>query len=441
MPGRLYLLLLLATMPAWAQVTPSATGGPATTEMMTPPPASGANYPTAVGAEERSNYLRAGLTFDTAYIDNLYAGSNGTSLSETTFSVFPTIEFDSSTGRQHRAVTYSPGFTFYRPSSELNEVDNTASVVYAFRPTPHTTVSASDHFQDSSTGSFGPADTGSGGVVSGSPEPATPGVTPPFAKRLTNSAHAEFSIQTGANVMIGASGLSTTLHFPNQAEATGLYDSRSSGGTAFYNHRLSMRRYFGATYQYLDMQTFPLNAVSSTQTHTIMAFYTFYVGPKLSLSVSGGPQRYSINQTPLPASSAWGPSVSTSMGWQGRHASLAANYMQSVTGGGGLFGAYHNKATSVSARWQMSRTWTTGISASYFVNNAVVALPGAGSQNGQTISGAASLDRSLGEQFHVRMSYDHTHENYSDIPAISSNPDNNSETVSITWQLARPLGR
>ncbi len=168
MRGEVLLIAMLATTAARPQVAPSATGGPPSTQtqMTAPPPVSGAAYPTEVGDEVRTNYLRGGLTCTTAYVNNLYAGSVSASIAETTVSVLPTIAYDMTTDRRHIAVAYSPGFTFYQPSTALNEVDNTAMVNYDFQLTKHTAFSATDSFQDSSS-PFNPGDAGAGGTVSG----------------------------------------------------------------------------------------------------------------------------------------------------------------------------------------------------------------------------------------------------------------------------------
>ncbi len=50
--------------------------------------------------------------------------------------------------------------------------------------------------------------------------------------------------------MIGAGGTFTESNYPNPAEASGLYNSNSGGGSAFYSQRLSSTQYIGVTYQY-----------------------------------------------------------------------------------------------------------------------------------------------------------------------------------------------
>jgi len=442
MRGQVSLILILATTAAWPQVAPGATGGYPTTDtqMMTPPPVSGIAYPTEVGAEARTNYLNGGLTTTAAYVNNLYAGSSYAAMAETTVSLLPTIAYDTTTARQHTRFSYSAGFTFYQPSSTLNEVDNTVTFNYSFRLTQHATLSAADRFQDSSS-PFIPGQ--AGGSVSGGGESFTPGAIPPFAKRLTNSASVEFTLQTAPNVMIGGSGSSMVLHFPDPAQTPGLYDSSSRGGTFFYNRRISRSHYFGAFYQYMDMLTDPANGINATQTQAqnVTGFYTFYPMTKLSLSVSAGPQYYRTVQTPEPVIASWGLSLSTSMGWQGPHTSFAANYSQAVTGGGGLVGAYHSRTANASARWQMTRLWIASASGAYAINESVSPLLIRGDQSGHSISGTATLERRLGNQCSIAFHYDRIHQSYGEIAAIAADPNSDRETISITWHFARPLGR
>ena len=433
---------MLATTAARPQVAPSATGGAPTTQtqMMTPPPVSGASYPTEVGAEVRTNYLRGGFTSTTSYVNNLYASSGSASIAETTVSVLPTIEYDATSARRHTMVSYSPGFTFYQPSSELNEVDNTAAIDYGLRLTEHTKLSATDNFQDSSS-PFSPGYAGAGGAVSGASETSTPGVIPPFAKRLTNFANVEFTMQTGLNVMIGGTVLETELHYPNPAQTPGLYDSNSRGSSVFYNRRLSRSKYFGATYQYLDSLANPGSGTDTTQTHTISAYFSFNPTSRLSVSVSGGPQYYQSVQTPLPETGAWGPSVTASMGWQGTRTNFAASYSQGVTGGGGLLGAYNSKSATASVRWLVARTWIASASGAYSNNKTVGGILMAGGQDGHSISESATLEHSLGNQLGIAFHYDHIAQSYSGVAVIAANPDSDRETISISWHFQRPLGR
>jgi hypothetical protein len=439
MRGRVFLIVMLTATAVRAQVAPPASGGfaPWQAQMMAPPPVNGMGYQTELGSEVRSNYLRAGLAFTTAYINNLYAGGSSTSIAETTFSVLPSIEYDATSAGRHTLVTYNPGFTFYQPSSELNEVDNTATLGYEMRLAEHAMLTAADSFQDSSS----PFSPGIDNTVSGLPVSSTPGVTPPFAKRLTNYANVELTAQPGLNLMVGALGQASLLDYPNPAQTTGLYDFYSSGGTVFCDWQLPPTQIFGISYQYLDMVSSPTGLTSTTEAETISGNYTFRFNQKLSMSVSGGPQYYKTVERPLPTTSAWGTSWSTSMGWQGTRTSFAASYAQGVTGGGGLLGAYHSRAANATARWQMARAWTASAYGAYSINKSVSPLLITSVTSGHSVSGGATLDRTFGEQFSVDFHYDHVHQSYSNIIAIATNPDSDRETISVTWHFQRPMGR
>lgn len=434
------ILVCLSVIPAVSQVAPEATGGSGDdSQMAVPPPVSVQSYPTEVGSEIHSNYLRGGIRFATSYIDNLYAGSSAP-LSETTFSVYPTISYDQTTTRQHRTFTYSPGFTFYQPSSALNEVDHSLNALYQYRLTPHTTINASDSFQQSST-SFGLTDSSTGGAVSGSPQPFTPGIIAPFAERLSNTANAQFSYQFSPVGMVGISGTIAKLNYPNSSETPGLYNSDNRGGGAFYNRRLSATQYAGLNYQYSMILAYPQNSQETTQTHTIDGFYTIYFKPNLSFSLSGGPQYYSTTQTGSLTSGSWGPMVMASMNWQGTHTNLAASYSRQVTAGGGLLGAFKSDSSSLSARWQITQQMSAGTSISYADNRSVTPFLSLTTQNGHGFSAEATFGYMINSQFALNFEYDRARQIYSGVAAIAVDPNSDRETVSLTWQFARPLGR
>src|SRR6476646_8881018 len=87
-------LALVLVLPCWAQVEPSASGGPVgldDTHMMTPPPVSSESYPTSFGSETQSNFLAAGVIFTSAYVDNLMVGDTNSAISDVTYAILPTV--------------------------------------------------------------------------------------------------------------------------------------------------------------------------------------------------------------------------------------------------------------------------------------------------------------------------------------------------------------
>ena len=460
MLARIYLsLTLLTAMPAWSQMGMNATGGSSSGDealMQVPPPVSGDAYPTAVGSEARSNYLRAGLVVNTAYSDNVLSGSGTNPVSDVSYSIFPTIAIDQTTPRLHWILNYSPGFTIYQHTSSYDQADQNVAMNFQYRFSPHVTASLRESFQKTSN-VFNQPDSLSGAVISGSAQPPAVAVIAPNADQLTNTATMQLTYQFSRNGMIGVAGAFTNLHYPNPAEVPGLYDSSSSGGSAFYNHRLSKMHYVGVTYQHSriladplnapgETQTstilaYPVNAPSETQTNAILLFYTIYLKPTLSFSVSGGPQRYNVVQSPFPAYHSSSPALAATMAWQTHRTNFAASYLRVVTSGGGLVGAFHSNGANASGRWQLARTWGAGFVASYLITKDVTPSSFVSSSGGHTLSGTVSVQHPLSEYLNVGFGYTRLHQSYSGIPVISNAPNTNREFISISYQFARPLGR
>jgi hypothetical protein len=444
-------LVLLTATPVWSQLTatPFETSGTSANEsqMLTPPPVSGEGYPTTVGSQKRSNYLAVGLNFSSAYDDNVLTGVSTTPVSDFIYTISPTIAINKTTSRQNLVVTYIPGFTIYQRTSTLDSTGQSAAVNFQYRLNPHTTINLSDSFQKTSN-AFDQLYPPSGGTISGSPQIQGVAVVAPYANQIRNSANVGFSYQLSRNGMIGASAVVTENYYPNAAEASGLYNSNSFGGSVFYSQRLSSKQYIGVTYQYSRSQSNPLNAQTGpaleppeVQTNALLGFYTIYLNPTLSLSLSGGPQYSDVTQPPSPAFNSWTPSVTASIGWQRSHTNFVASYSRTVTGGLGLPGAYDSYSANASVRWQMARTWTVGTAGSYYSNQTVTPSVPSSNPGGQTVSGTASAQHLLSEHLNVEFGYARLHQSYSGIAVISAAPDSNREFISISYRLTRPLGR
>ena len=432
-------LALLVAMPLWSQVEPSATGPPPSSDdaMRTPPSVSGEAYPTETGSEARSNYLRAGLSANTAYDDSVLASASGQPVGDVTYSISPTFTLDQSTARTHRSVEYSPGFTFYSNTSGLNAMNQNADASFQYRLSPHSRISLHDVFSQTSN-----AFEQSYGGVSGSTQPPTAVVAAPYAETLRNAGGGEFSYQFSRSGMIGGSGTFTLLNYPNPAQASGLpTTSNSRGGAVFFNRRLSSKQYLGLTYQYSNMSASLANSPSETQMHTINALYTLYLGGSLSLSLSGGPQHFNEVMSPFPASAAWTPAIAGSLGWQKSRTNVAGSYSRTVSGAGGLDGAFHLQSVNADASWRFARAWTAAMAANYSTQKTVVPAFLSPSPGGSTVSATVSVQHPINEHFSAGFGYSRIHQSYGGIAVISANPNSDREYVSISYQFAKPLGK
>lgn len=429
--------------PAGEPYNPDTSGD----RMVTPPPVSGQTYPIALASEERSNYLRAGLSFMTAYTDNALAGLASHPVSDISYSIAPMIALDEATSRMHLELSYAPGYTFYQKTSELNAQDQNASIQFQYRLSPHVTFSAMDGFHKTSN-IFNQVPDLSSGPVSGGVQQPNFSVVTPIANQLSNTGNVGLAWQYALNDMIGASGTFSNLHYLDQAQVPGLFDSSTQGGLAFYSHRVGKGQYIGVTYAYQRLLAYPTGGLAETQTHAALFFYTFApTSSRFSLSLFGGPQ-YSDTMQPADAAlnlaasetKMWTPAAGASLGWQARQTSLALSYSHMISSGGGLIGAVKSDSATLSARQQLTRTLSASAIGSYGQNN-VIGNPLFGAYNGHTISGTASLQQMIGQHLSAQLGYTRLHQTYGNIAAISANPDTNREFIGISYQFSRPLGR
>src|SRR5271157_4805900 len=425
-------LVMLMGVPLWSQVdnSPAQPEQAATadnsdnsdTRMQAPPPVSGQAYPVALKSQERSNYLRAGVVFTSAYSDNVIGSVEGqpNPVSDVSYSVAPLVALDTTTPREHLVLTYAPGFTFYQRTSSRNEADQNATINFQYRLSPHVTFSASDGFQKSSS-VFNQPDLTSTGGVSGGAQGANFSVIAPIADRLSNSGNVGLTYQFSLNGMIGGSGTFSNLHYPDPTQVPGLYDSSSQAGLAFYSVRIAKRHYLGVTYGYQRLLSYPTVGQNETQTHAAFLFYTVYPLPLL-------PMRK------------WTPAGGASLSWQGRLNSFAMSYVHIIAGGGGLIGAVQMDSATASVRQQFTKTRSGSVGGGYAQNDVLGALL-VGVNNGHTISGTASLQQQFGQHVALQLGYTRLHQDYSNVAVLALTPNTNREFASLSYQFSRPLGR
>ena len=411
--------------------------------MLTPPPVSGHAYLVSLDSEEHANLLRYGLALSSGYSDNVLLSATGSPVSDINYSVWPTIGIDKTTTRLHWDSTYAPGFTFYEHTSVRNEADHNALFNFQYRLSPHVTFSAQDTFSKSSS-VFNQPDLAVGSVFGGAQGPNA-SVIAPIANRLANFGNVGLTYQYGSDDMIGAGGVFSNLYYPDKTQVTGLWDSSSQLGSAFYAHRLSDQNYIGAMYQYGRLISYPDGVDAETKTQSVFLFYTVYPNRRFSLSLFGGPQLAHTVQPVVPSLGhlafshrSWSAAGGASLDWEGRFISAALSYAHTVSDGGGLIGAVRLDSANTAVRLRFTRALSASVSG-FYGNNKVIGYS-LGATNGHTISGTAALQRMIGEHFSVQLGYTRLYQNYS-IPVIAGTPYTNREFLSFSYTFARPLGR
>jgi hypothetical protein len=448
-------LLFVMAVPVWGQIegsTPppdtqtaaSDTGADIAAErMITPPPVSGLAHPVVLTSPERSNYVRGGLAFMTAYIDNALGSVGPTPLSDVSYSVAPFVAMNQTTAREQLALTYAPGFTFYQRFNTLDRADQNATLRFAYLLSPHVTFSASDTFQKTSDVFNQPFSENTGVVNTG---PALPNfsVIAPVANQLSNAGYVELTYQFELNDMIGASGTFTNLHYPNPRQVPGLFDSSSQSGLGFWAHRLSRRRYFGVAYQRQRLLAYPAQGLGETQTHALLLFYSVHPAKNLTASFYGGPQ-YSdtVQPSTQPPLKQWTPAIGASLSGVAHLTSVAVNCVHLISTSPGLGAAVKLDSDTAFIRQQLTKHLSASISGGYTQNDILGNFNASslGLLSGHSISGTGTLERQFGRDVTLQLGYMRLRQDYRGVPILALTPNTNREFVSLICRFGKALGR
>jgi hypothetical protein len=427
-------------------VTPaefSGAVGDSETPMLTPAPVSTIGYSMDFSSgTPKTNYISGGLIISSAYDDRVVVSANGQPLTDISYSVRPTFLWNKSTPRLLGKLFYRPGFSFYQRNSSLNQSDQNLLLQTAYRLSPQVTVTLQDTFYKTSN----PLSLleQSARVPTGATQTPVATVISTLANQITNHGSAQITYQFAPNGMIGASGEFSGLYYLNSNQVAGLFDSRSRAAQGFYSHKLTGRQYIGARYEYQNLVSIPNGSQtqtrSQTQTNSVVFFYTLYVQPSTSISFFAGPQHSNSYSGDLISAKLWSPTYGASFGWQGRYTSLALSAGRSISAGGGLQGAVRSVSANASVRRQLAKTLNAGLSAYYSKNTALQILPQS-SDGGHTISETVSLDRQVRENLNLTLAYTGVQQSYSNIAPVSSAPNQNRVSLSLSYQFTRPIGQ
>jgi hypothetical protein len=428
----------VAKQPAASDTAPNVDAD----RMVIPPAVSGVSFPVLPTSQERSNYLRGGVAFLSAYADNAFGGASGKPLSDVSYSVAPFLSIDQTTTREHLVLTYAPGYTFYQRFSGLDMADQNASIRFTYRLSPHVTFSASDVFQKTSN-VFNQPYSDTAGAVNTGPSLPNFSVIVPIASQLSNVGNLGLAYQFALDDMIGASGTFTNLHYPNPSQVPGLFDSNAQSGLAFEAHRISSSQYAGIAYQYQRLMAYPTLGVSKTQTHAPLVFYAVYPAKQIALSFFGGAQ-YSDTVQPSPQLplKQWTPAGGASLRWQAHLTSFALSYAHIISSSPGLIGAVKLDNASASFSQQLTRSLSASVSGTYAQNDLFGQFSTSiATLSGHSIIGTASLQQQFGHSLALQLGYTRMHEAYGGLSLFSSAPNTNRESISIIYNFNRALGR
>jgi hypothetical protein len=408
--------------------------------MLTPPIISGTPYTSIPGSDLRQNVVTSAVSVNTAYLDNVLPGETGTPLADKTISVFPALTYLRSSPRQEENLNYSPGFTFYFPTSVLDGINQSAAGSFEGRLSPNATLDLQENFVRTSN-VFDVSYPFSSGGLSGSTTTPIPAAIVPFVEQMRNVSNAALTYQFSRNGMIGGSGTSIEFRTPNQAGISGLFNSNGYGGSAFYSRRATRRQYLGIRYEYDWVSGFGGGTQVGSQTHSLLPFYTVFFSRTFSLSAAAGSAYTEITQPQQPTITRWNAIAVLSMGWQGEKGNLSSSFLRTAISGTGLIGAYNSVSANFASGWKLSRTWNANVSFTYQNIEPVAPLAIIIYQGGNSLMAQGALKRTWGERFAMEFGYQRLHQEFPKIAAIEADPDSDRVFLNATYSFKKSLGR
>lgn len=445
MLARFSLMVIVFSMtPIWAQTdTNSAADAQASSDesqMVAPPPVSGQAFSTTPISEERSNYLGIGVMGSAAYVTNVVPDEFASPVNDETYFFGPSVSFDRSNGRLRETLSYSPGFTFYQHVTALNQSSQNAAGVLDYRLSPHSALTIHDSFLKTSN-VFSAPYSFSGGSVSGSPVSQDTPVIAPYANEITNTGGGEYTWQFSRTAMIGFAGGAAETDYPNPSQSFGLDNSNGYHGNAFYNMRVSSRQYAGVSGAFTDITEDTADGNLNARASSLSGYYSFFIRPQMTLSVSGGPEYYSATAPGTSRQTGWEPSVVGSFHVAKSKAAFSIDYQHMISAGGGLAGAFRMDTANAAVNLEMSRTWGIGASAGYTNNKNILPAFQFLEPGGHSMVASASIRHAIGEHVHAEIGYSHLSQEYAGIAILAATPNSQRLYGTISYQLRRPLGR
>jgi hypothetical protein len=238
---------------------------------------------------------------------------------------------------------------------------------------------------------------------------ALTGLGQSIANAFSTEADVELTPRTSFTFVGGYS----LLHFSE----SGLLDSSDASFRGGYNYLLTRSDTIAAIYTYSGLRY--SNFGQSIDAHTIQGSYGRRVTGRLAFQVAAGPQiavfRIPIpsgsgNVTPANASTQLYWSLNMNLNYQLQRTALNLSYSHGVSGGAGLLGGSVADTVYGSAIRQMSRTFSSGVTAGYARNNglAIGSMTPANQTYDYWFAGATfshPIGRTLGVTFSYQMQY------------------------------------
>jgi hypothetical protein len=407
-------------------------------------PASGALPPLAhLSEKERGNVaefnITAGPTFDNGAID-----VRGNRISDTRYSLMPSLALTRKSARSLWNVDYEPGVLISQRGLYTNQFSQIFGGQLEWLPTKRINFSLRQDYLRV-TDPF----THSGAIFEPSINAANQSLLIPNYRRTQILSSAQSSYLVGEHTTLSATVQFGDHQYSNEsnAPATPLLHTQIDAGEFFLSHQVSRSQSVGLQYETQNIKIFHANA--GTLTHSAIFFAQYSFTPQATLYVYGGPS-YSITQNQVELdfvgaiftipvnNNSWSPIGGTVFSWEGHRSSFDMQFSRRVTDGEGLFGTvYMNSGSS-----QFSRKLTPRWEAFMRIQGSVSDLIGVSGADTELRSygGSTGLKRRLSQQLAINLYYGRVNQS-GGLGGQMLLHNHDLVGLSLEYKVQRPLGR
>ncbi len=394
---------------------------------------------------ERSNVLVGGISVSGAYDDN--AVGNG--VSDILTNVAPFVELQQARSHMQWALSYRPGYSFYRRFSERNLYNQYFGGTFSYKFSPRLQLNlrqeygiSNDPFQSISGNQFMNAQ---GGFSS-----LNASAIVANAKRTTILSNADISYRLSEHSTLGVTGTFNKLDYgalDSTQPSQQLQGSTTTSGSMFYSHQFSASRTAGVQYEYTDLRQDQYATHARVQ--RLMLFHEFVFGTKGTLTLFAGPE-YTQSRSVEPLNGPAAPSVAVSTtgltpaigvtyAWTTRQNGLRLEYMRRVTNGSNIVSAAETNSGSAAFFRQVTPRLSAqaGVTVNDDYTNSLnlIAEP----TSLRTLTASVLLQRELSRYLSFSIGYTRAWQDSTGTTIAIS--DHSRVEVSLSYHFQRPVGR
>ncbi len=398
-----------------------------------------------------SNMIVGGIGFNALYDSNLL-NDNTHLVSDYMYNIKPRIGFQQTRQRLQWSLDGELGVALDQRLSSSDTISKGVSGNLAFALARHLMMQVREDYVSSSDPFFQMGQTHSVPALGGAGL-LNPFVGLPAATTVSNLTTLDLAWQIGPQLIAGASGSYSTLHFQDVVTGLGspspLIDTESRNGRVYVAHSISPRQSLGIE---ADVQDLRFGGGSArTISNGVFAFDEITLPRNLTVSLFAGPQETRTHNTillnaldqpviVLGIREQWAPVFGGNFVWQTTRTALRLTAQRTVSDGGGLAGALHSNSAMVELLRNVTPRWIVSLDGTYFDGHSVLDGSSGPVSSLHSVSGRLGVARSLTPNLMLRFRYQRLHQSQGGAVLLPLLGDHNRIEFGFDYLYRHPRG-